>query len=186
MLRRVADHLQSSRGDAEDITAAVMMAIGLRVRPEALHQLAERVSPDLRDLWVARHVASPFEPHPVFEEIERIVSLPRGLTGMGAFTAVMSLLSRRFSRADAHVLTDTLPLDLRPLLAEARANRAVEPESFGREELLARVALHLGVAEPEPVVRAVFRAVQPYVRADVSAHVARLLPPDLRELWVAP
>lgn len=186
MLRRVAEHLQVSRGDAEDITAAIMMAIGLRVRAEAMHQLADQVSPDLRDLWVVRRVASPLDPHPVFEEIERQVALPRGLTGLGAFTAVMSLLSRRFSRVDAHVLADNLPLDLRPLLAEARANRAEQPESFGREDLFGRVAIHLDVNEPEPVVRAVFRAVQPYLRGDVCERVARLLPPDLRELWLTP
>ena len=186
MLRRVAAHLQVSRGDAEDITAAVMMAIGLRVRPEGLEQLGGRLSAELRDLWVVRRVASPLEPHPVFDEIERLVGLPPGFTGMGAFTTVMSLLSRRFSRSDARLLADTLPLDLRPLLAEARAGRATESEAFGRDELFARVALHLGLPEVEPIVRAVFRAVQPYVRADVAARVASLLPPDLRELWVSP
>jgi uncharacterized protein (DUF2267 family) len=186
MLRRIALHLDVSLGDAEDITAAVMMAIGLRVRAEALHELAGRLPRDLRELWVVRRVASPAEPHPVFEEVERHVMLPYGLTGMGAFTAVMSLLSRRFSRTDARYLADSLPLDLRPLLAGSRADRAEEPESFGREELLARVAVHLDVRDAVPVVRAVFRAVQPYLRADVSARVTSQLPRDLQELWVMP
>lgn len=186
MLRRVAEHLDVSRGDAEDITAAVMMSIGLRVRPEAVPGLTGLLPLDLRELWVVRRVASPVGPHPVFGEVERHVRLPNGLTGMGAFTAVMSLLSRRFSRGDARCLVASLPLDLRPLLAEARAGRPEEAESFGRDELFARVAIHLEVTHAEPVVRAVFRAVQPYLRADALARVTDLLPRDLQELWVSP
>jgi uncharacterized protein (DUF2267 family) len=186
MLQRVAEHLDVSRGDAEDITAAVMMAIGLRVRPEAVHDLTERLPYELRDLWVVRRVASPVEPHPVFEEVERHVRLPYGLTGMGAFTAVMSLLSRRLSRADARLLVESLPLDLRALLAERRGERAEDPEIFGRDELFARVCLHLDVKEAEPVVRAVFRAVQLYLRPDMFNLVSNQLPRALQEIWVMP
>ncbi len=185
MLRRVAAHLDVSRGDAEDITAGVMMAIGLRVEPAAVRGLAEQLPAELRELWVVRRAVSPAEPHPVFEEIELQVTLPCGLTGMGAFTAVMSLLSRRLSRGEARLLVDSLPLDLRPLLAEGRAGRG-EPEHFGCDELFARASIHLAVNDAEPVVRAVFRAVQPYLRADVFARVAGQLPPDLQELWLTP
>jgi uncharacterized protein (DUF2267 family) len=186
MLRRVGEHLEVSRGDAEDITSAVMMAIGLRVRVEAIPELADRLPMDLRELWVVHRVAAPADPHPVFSIIESEVGLPYGLTGMAAFTAVMSVLSRTLSRADAQSLHAALAPDLKPLLAESRAGRGDTPEGFGRDELLARVATHLEVTDAEPVVRAVFRAVQVYLRTDVVARVAAELPRGLQELWIIP
>jgi uncharacterized protein (DUF2267 family) len=186
MIRRVAEHLSVSLGDAEDIAAAVLVSIGLRLRPDEVHDVASHLPIELRDLWAARRAAAPVDPHPVLEAIERSVELPRPASGMSAFAAVMSALSRRLPLGEARHLVEQLPVDLRPLVSGALDGRDEEPERFERDELFARVAAQLDLDDAEPVVRAVFRAVQEYLRTDAFEHVMMELPRDIEELWVVP
>ncbi|MBF5066356.1 DUF2267 domain-containing protein, partial [Salmonella enterica subsp. enterica serovar Istanbul] len=104
LVRRVADHLGISRGDAEDITSAVLLAISARVPRDELVAVANLLPLDLRDLWVARRIAPPVDPHPILTQIEKTAPLPEGVTGIGAFTVVMRVLSHRLSRGETRHL----------------------------------------------------------------------------------
>jgi uncharacterized protein (DUF2267 family) len=186
MIRRVADHLSVSLGDAEDISAAVVTALGLRLRPSEVPEVASHMPLELRDLWAVRRSAAPVDPHPVLEQIESTLDLPYPATGMGAFAAVMSTLAQRLPLGEATYLVEQLPMDLRPLVSDALEERAEDPELFDRDELFARVGAQLDIDEVEPVVRAVFRSVQEYLRSDAFEHVMTHLPRDIEELWVVP
>jgi uncharacterized protein (DUF2267 family) len=186
LVRRVADHLGISRGDAEDITSAVLLAISARVPRDELAALANLLPLDLRDLWVARRVAPPVDPHPILTQIEKSVALPEGVTGVGAFTVVMRVLTHRLSLDEARHLLDRLPADLKPLVEGALEGRGPEPEQFDVAEFLTRVRKLLLVDDPEKVARAVFRAVEEYLPADVFEHVMAQLPDELQDLWVLP
>jgi uncharacterized protein (DUF2267 family) len=186
LVSRVADHLGISRGDAEDITSAVLLAISARVPRDELVAVANLLPLDLRDLWVARRVAPPVDPHPILTQIEKTVPLPEGVTGVGAFTVVMRVLTHRLSRGEARHLVERLPADLKPLVEGALEGRGEEPEVFDLSDFLARVHKLLLVDDPEQVSRAVFRAVYEYLPADVFEHVMSQLPGELQDLWVLP
>lgn len=186
MIRRVAEHLAVSLGDAEDITAAVLLSIGLRLRPAEVPEVARHMPIELRDLWAVRRAAAPVDPHPVLEEIEQTLELPRPASGTAAFGAVMGTLLRRLSRTDAEYLVEHMPVDLQRLVRDSLERRDDGPDPFDREELFARVGEGLDLDRVEPVVRAVFRAFQPYLRTDAFEHVRAQLPPDIEELWVSP
>lgn len=186
LLRRIGEHLQVSPGDAEDIASAVLMAIGSHLDPKDVHRIADQLPLELRDLWAVRRAAPPAEPHPIFVAIERSVALPYGVTGVGAFALTIGTFTRRLPRSDARQLVSHLPADLRPLLDSFLADRDDEPEKLDRPRFLARTKALTGVDETEPMVRAVFKATQEYLRIDVFEHVMGLLPADLQELWELP
>jgi uncharacterized protein (DUF2267 family) len=84
-------------------------------------------------------------------------------------------------------LKEALPESLRDLVNSCPRNRQDPPEKFDRHEFLHRIAerLHINDYEAEPVVRAVFHALQediPAVRREVD-DVEKQLPHDLKELW---
>jgi uncharacterized protein (DUF2267 family) len=98
----------------------------------------------------------------------------------------MGVLSRRLTRGEARHLADELPADLAPLVHDYIDDRQEPPASFDHEEYLEIVARELDTDDVEAVAavaRAVFEAVQEYLRSDVYEHVIRQLPLRLQELW---
>jgi uncharacterized protein (DUF2267 family) len=186
LLQRVADHLRCSMGDAEDITSAVIMAISARLPGGRAENVASRLPPDLRPLWVARRVALPTEPHPIVLRIQASAVLPDGVDGIAAFATVIGTLTRRLSRGEARHFAKGFPVDLKPLVEDYLDDRGEHAARFDHEEYLALVAQELDtddIDEAEDVARAVFTAVQDYLRTDVYEHVLRQLPMRLQELW---
>jgi uncharacterized protein (DUF2267 family) len=98
----------------------------------------------------------------------------------------MRVLTHRLSLDEARHLLDRLPADLKPLVEGALEGRGPEPEQFDLPEFLTRVRKLLLVDDPEKVARAVFRAVEEYLPADVFEHVMAQLPDELQDLWVLP
>lgn len=186
LVERVADHLRISRGDAEDITSAVIMALSARLSGGRAENVASRLPPDLRSLWVPRRVALPTEPHPIVLRIQAAGVLPDGVDGVAAFATVIGTLTRRLSRGEAKHFARAFPIDLRPLVEDYLDDRGEHAVRFDHEEYLTLVAHELDtddVDEAEAVARAVFTAVQDYLRTEVYEHVLRQLPMRLQELW---
>jgi uncharacterized protein (DUF2267 family) len=186
LVQRVAEHLHASRGDAEDIASAVITALSARLPGGKAAEVASRLPASLQSLWVPRRVALPSEPHPIIGWIEASVTLPDGVDGVAAFAATMGLLTRRLTRGEGRHLVESLPVDLAPLVQDYLADRGEPPADFDPEEYLNLVAQELNtddVDEAESVARAVFAAVQEYLRSDVYEHVLRQVPLRLQELW---
>jgi uncharacterized protein (DUF2267 family) len=99
--------------------------------------------------------------------------------------AVLCVLGQRISSGALEKLLSALPRQASERVKDCTRGRH-EAGTFGRDEFLSRVAEHIGDAETEPLVRAVFGAVVQQIPEDVSASVANQLPKDLRELWRAP
>jgi len=128
---------------------------------------------------MARRVALPSEPHPIIARIEGSDTLPENVDGVAAFATVTGVLSRRLSRGEARHLADNLPVDLAPLVRDYIDDRAAHASHFDHEEYLTIVARELDtddVEEAEVLARAVFQAVEEYLRGDVYEHVMRQLP----------
>jgi uncharacterized protein (DUF2267 family) len=126
------------------------------------------------------------EPHPILGEIERHVALPEGLSPATAFAVVMCTLSRRLTLGEARHVVQAITRDVRPLLEPCLENREEHPETFGRDELLARVSAELHTDQPETIVRAVIHAVEKYLSRQAFKHVRSQLPAEIRTLWTAP
>lgn len=187
LVRRVGEHLHASKGDAEDVTSAVLIAVSARLPGGKIASAASRLPPDLQGLWIARRVALPSEPHPITLAIERSVGLPDGVDGLAAFATVVGLLTRRLTRGEARHVAENLPQDLAPLIDDYIDDRTESPAHFDHEEFLNLVARELDtddVDEAEAVARAVFVSLEEYLRSDVYEHAMRQLPLRLQELWV--
>jgi len=180
---RVAEHLDVSRGDAEDLAAAVLLAVSARLPRVEVVEVAKVLPTDLRHLWSVRRIASPVDPHPILHRIERLARLPRNVSSSRAFGVVIGNLLRRLTGGEARHLFERLPYDLRPLVEECMSRRSEEPDRYGREELLVRVRETLQTDDPERVVRAVLTSLQEYLRTDVFEHVLSQLPSEHHELW---
>jgi uncharacterized protein (DUF2267 family) len=133
---------------------------------------------------------APEQPDPAerfFSHIALTGALVRNLTPQAAASAVLCVLSQRVSGGEAVDLRQAMPEPLRDLFKPCPRDRHDQPETFDRHEFLRRVASRLGIAdyEAEPVVRAVFHALQeevPSVRREVD-DIESQLPRDLKELW---
>ena len=136
-----------------------------------------------------RAVVPPVDPHPILSRIEQEVSLPPGVTGMGAFVSVVCRLSLRISLGEARHFFATLWPDLRRLVEPCLEGRGEYPEHWSKEELLELIArdLHAGdVAQAEAITRAVLRHVEDYLPTAVFEHVMSQLPRELSDMWALP
>jgi uncharacterized protein (DUF2267 family) len=186
LAQRVAEHLHVSRGDAEDLASAVLTAVSARLPGGRLASVAARLPHDLQSLWVARRIALPRDPHPIITRIEASATLPDGVDGVAAFATITGLVSRRLTRGEARHLAENLPVDLAPLVYDYVDDRQQHAAHFDHEEYLNLVARELDTDDVdvvEGVARAVFSAVQEYLRSDIYEHVMRQLPVRLQELW---
>ena len=101
------------------------------------------------------------------------------------FAAVVGIFCERLSRGEARKLLHGLPEGLRQLVARGVLDRAEPPVLFGRDELVLRVAVRLGVdpARAEELVQVVLGAVKEVLPRKPAHDVACQLPEDLKELW---
>ncbi len=191
LFTRVAQHLEVSVERAAEITRAVLTVIDARLPADEVEDVTSQLPRSLRDLWNVMKVplAPPVEPHPVLSRIERAVTLPPHVTGMGAFTSVVGNLSRRLSLGEARRLLDGLPSDLRQLVEPRLHGRGERGEHFDKTRFLERVARDLDIddlALAETVAREVFHDMGEYVSASVFEHVMTQLPRDLSDVWALP
>jgi uncharacterized protein (DUF2267 family) len=121
----------------------------------------------------------------LFAEVESEVGLPAHLTGEETAAAVTCVLQQRLTGGEARHLNQALPRPVRQRLQGCLRHQLERPETFDRAGFLARLALHLGVAEPvaEDLARAVCAVLGRWLPVTVVEHVASQLPADLRDLW---
>jgi uncharacterized protein (DUF2267 family) len=114
------------------------------------------------------------------DDVER-QGVPADLAEVSA-VAVLSVLGHRILSGAGRHLEEHLPSTLRELLVHTPQRR------FGKRELLLMVADDLAVSldAVEPIVRAVFRAVQQRLSAGEAQKIGATLPPDLAALWLYP
>jgi uncharacterized protein (DUF2267 family) len=191
LLIRVAEDLGVPLWHAEEITLAVLNAISSRVPAREMADVASQLPADMRELWIVKKVplAPPVDPHPMLTRIERAVTLPPGVTGMGAFVSVVRQLSRRLSLGEARHLFESLPADLRQLVEPCLQGRGERPELFDKTRYLQHVASELGITDvirTEEIARTVFHYVEEYVPASVFEHVTTQLPRELSDVWALP
>ncbi|MFB1482608.1 DUF2267 domain-containing protein [Corallococcus sp. RDP092CA] len=106
-----------------------------------------------------------------------------------AAVSVLCVLEQRLFGEESNDMEAQLPQKLRELLVRcARHESGPPPRKFGRGEMLEMVADDLGV-EPqgaEPIIRAVFSAIQAQISDGESDDIAGELPTDIRDLWARP
>ena len=120
--------------------------------------------------------------------LERDATLPPGMAADTATSAVMSVLARRLTHGEVHVLLEALPPDLHELFVRAVIERGRDTVlKLDRAEAVAHVADALGVtpARAESIAAAVLSVMSAEVPWDVARDVARQLPRDLSALWLA-
>ncbi len=121
----------------------------------------------------------------LFAAIHERGTLPQDASAMQAASAVLCTLARRLGARAMHALEQALPPSVAPLVGRCLTGVGEEPELFGRQVFLQRVAEQLPTAPPD--VRALVQAVCGALRAQLPAReagrVARALPADLLDLW---
>jgi len=119
-------------------------------------------------------------------DIEASVVLPANLSAADAATAVTCTLTSRLTGGEAGDVLEALPVSVRALLRRCERHESAPPaEAFGRQEVLRRVADHLGVREPdaERIAVAVFSALRARLPVKEADDVASQLPKGLKQLW---
>jgi uncharacterized protein (DUF2267 family) len=194
LLALAADRFGVTPATAERICSAVLSVVREWLPPTVAEDVAAQLPADLKELWHAtpEPAAGPsvsWEPEiaraQVFAAIEREGGLPKDVDVADAFMAVMCIFSQRISGGEARHVLLGLPNTLRPLVSTCMLHRDEPATVFDRDELLRRVATHLGgdTSDAERVVSAVFGAVKRCIPVKDVEDVASQLPPDLRELW---
>lgn len=199
-VRRIAEHLGVSEGEAEGIAFGVFSALRARLPMKEAEDVASQLPKELREQWrrAAPGLAEPEErvpagitpqvAHFVLGQIEQSGALPAVITGAQAFTAVMCTLEHALSAAEAQRFARTLPGSIRPLVDRCAVHRNGPTARLHSDEFTLQVAdhLHTDAAPAEAITRAVFAAVQRLLSAPEVEEVARELAPDLRDMWRFP
>lgn len=130
-----------------------------------------------------RRLLSAYE---LYADIAESGTLPEHISPQEAVAAVLCTLTRRISRGEAEQLRSELPPDLIAVLEPCMSHRAEEPERFGREELIHRVAQSLDTDDGQAaaVVRHVLGALHANYPTREDDDVASQLPADLKALWL--
>ncbi|MCW3813939.1 DUF2267 domain-containing protein [Micromonospora sp. DR5-3] len=115
-----------------------------------------------------------------FEKVAAGAQVPAE-TARALTEATLRTLAERISGGEAADLADHVAHELRPLLARARPE---EPEAFGYDEFLRRVAERAGVAPEvaEQGARAVLRTLDPVVGHQQFSQALSQLPAEIRGL----
>lgn len=209
LVQRVAEHLKATTAEAEAITRGVFEAVQKGLPQRTIRDVTRQLPADLVALWqVSERGAPPREPgitgrgaveaapgpeprdvevsHPVIGDIERSGVLPAGITGGGALSAVMCVLSQRLSAGQAGHVLGELPEPVAGLFRACAIHRGEHGARFERPEFLRRVAVHLDIDDPrraEAVARAVFAAVKRAIPEYEIDRVSSQLPRELDRLW---
>jgi uncharacterized protein (DUF2267 family) len=112
--------------------------------------------------------------------------LPPKIGAEEAMRAVMCTFSQHVAGGEVRELLRTLPPSLQPLLERCMTHRGEEVESFGRDQLIVRVAEHLAVSleEAERSATAVLNAISSRLSRSAVRGVTHLLSAELQELWI--
>lgn len=123
----------------------------------------------------------------VYDHIEASGTLPDGVTAKEAVVAVLCTLSRRISAGEAEQLRSEMPPDLIAVLEPCTSHRDEQPEVFGLDDFVHRVAQHLDTTDGQAaaVARHVFAALQADYPSREADDVESQLPADLKRLWRA-
>ena len=120
-----------------------------------------------------------------FRAITDSGDLPVGIDADEATSVVLCALLSRLDLEQGKQLLDTLPSSVRDAAGRCPIHGGEPGQSFGKAELLARVAEHVQLAPEavESLVRAVFRALRAQLPPRVNATIQKQLPRDLVALW---
>lgn len=112
--------------------------------------------------------------------------LPSRTSPEEAVRAVMCTFSQHISGAEARHVFHLLPASLHHLLERCMLHRREEAEPFDRDQLIVRVAEHLGVslAEAERAASVVLKAISSRLPEREVEVIANQLSQELRALWV--
>lgn len=124
-------------------------------------------------------------PATFFVAIEQSGALPGGVSAKAAAAAVLMTLGVRLSQSLVRALQDSLPPECACLLA-VDPDLCAEPVGvLGRQELIERVAQHLGLTEggAEALTRAVFLSLRARLPSQKIEAIESHLPVDLVHLW---
>jgi uncharacterized protein (DUF2267 family) len=193
LVDRVAWELGVAPSSAELVSAAVFHALASILPAEESAHVAQQLPRDLQELWrvipaTAEDIAGDLDLlRQLVDDIERSETLPTRLTARDAFSSVMCLFTQHLSGGEARELFLGLPRTVRPLVDRCILERREPPLTFGVDELVANVALDVGMdlEEARALVTAVLSAVTRILPRKVLDHVASQLPEDLRTLWSA-
>jgi uncharacterized protein (DUF2267 family) len=102
-----------------------------------------------------------------------------------AAVSVLCAIEHRIFGEEARDMEAQLPRKLVELLHRCERHEGPPPRKFGRAEVLSMVGEDLGLQPEavEPVVRAVFSAIQGQISDGEAEEVMNQLPADLRDLW---
>lgn len=106
-----------------------------------------------------------------------------------AAVSVLCVLEQRLFGEEGRDMEAQLPQKLRELLIRCdRHESGPPPRKFGRGEMLEMVADDIGVKpeSAEPIIRAVFSAIQAQISDGESDDISGELPTDIRDLWARP
>ncbi|RKH40846.1 DUF2267 domain-containing protein [Corallococcus sicarius] len=115
--------------------------------------------------------------------------LPSEQAAEDAAVSVLCVLEQRLVGEEDKDLEAQLPMKLRELMIRCDRHEAgPPPQKFGRAEMMSMVAedLDMEPEDTEPIIRAVFSAIQAQISTGESDDIAGELPPDLRDLWARP
>ncbi|NOK22387.1 DUF2267 domain-containing protein [Corallococcus carmarthensis] len=149
-----------------------------------------RTSVPLDERRRMRHEARTSQTYKAFLKYLRDVGqLPSEQAAEDAAISVLCVLEQRLVGEEDNDLEAQLPMKLRELMVRCDRHEAgPPPQKFGRAEMLAMVAedLDMDPDDTEPIIRAVFSAIQAQISTGESDDIGGELPPDLRDLWVHP
>ena len=196
----VAGRLRIKLERTPQVIGSVFHAVRAELSPEEIFDVASELPADLRELWLGHAAPVPTRapgPGVIEEEPERYETFlaEAGAGGMpgevkveDAARAVLGHFLRRLSGGETARLLGMFPMSLRDLLREVAPPLEAEASSFGRDELISRVAGQLVIEheQAEALVRAVLAAARNQCTDAVVAGAAQQLPQDIRELWEGP
>ncbi len=109
-----------------------------------------------------------------------------GKSAKEALAVVMGVFGQHVSGGEARRMWSELPASIQALLEGCLVHREEHAKSFGRKELVERVAEHLGVStdDADRIATSVLAAISARLPLEEVLDVASQLPKDLRELWV--
>lgn len=102
-----------------------------------------------------------------------------------AAISVLCAIEQRIFGEEARDMEAQLPQKLVQLLHRCERHEGAPPKKFGRAEMLNMVGedLSLKPEAVEPVIRAVFSAIQDQISEGEAEQVMGQLPHDIRDLW---
>ena len=119
------------------------------------------------------------------QEVQDAINYPDRQMAYHALRGVLFTLRDRLVLEEAVHLAMQLPVLIRGVYFEGYQPGS-KPETFGRDEFVARVAHELdqaGGADPEAAVRGVFEVLDRHISEGEAQQVVDMLPDDMKTFW---